>query len=136
MKNSGILYTFVQCEDRMWRLNEREMPDGLRIESGSDWFCLHYDFIEYILNSKDEYLLQLKSFFQLTLLPSEVYLFIKLNTCLRANETVCFIQKTFFHMVIVNSPFCNKVVNNNLKHISWNRQMGCTCSYYHVVDCK
>ncbi len=56
----------------MWRLNKREMPNGLKIESGSDWFCLHHDFIEYLLISQDEYLSQLKYFFEFTLLPSEV----------------------------------------------------------------
>jgi len=76
VKNSGIQYKFVECENRMWRINKREMLDGIEIGGGSDWFCLHSDFIEYILTSNDEYLIQLKNFYRFTLLPSEVIIYI------------------------------------------------------------
>lgn len=56
----------------MWKIADRELPDGLLIDGGSDWFCLNYKFIEYILTSNDSYLNTLKEFYSYTLLPSEV----------------------------------------------------------------
>jgi protein xylosyltransferase len=72
VKKQGLNRTFLQCEDRMWRLGERHLLNGLQFDGGSDWFCLHHDFVEYIINSEDIYLSALKKFFKYTLLPSEV----------------------------------------------------------------
>jgi protein xylosyltransferase len=63
---------FHQCENRMWRIANRSLPQGLQIDGGSDWFCLNYEFINYLVHSTDEYLIHLKDFFNFTLLPSEV----------------------------------------------------------------
>ena len=72
VKNQGLEYVFNQCENRMWRIANRSLPLGLQLDGGSDWFCLHYEFIDYIINSNDEYLFDLKLFYNFTLLPSEV----------------------------------------------------------------
>ena len=72
MENSGIERTFLQCENRMWRIGVRQLPLGLQIDGGSDWFCLNHEFVEYVLNSGHDYLKHLKTFYNYTILPSEV----------------------------------------------------------------
>lgn len=56
----------------MWRIANRSLPIGLQVDGGSDWFCLNSEFIDYVINSNDEYVLDLKLFYNFTLLPSEV----------------------------------------------------------------
>jgi protein xylosyltransferase len=38
----------------------------------SDWFCLHFDFVEYLIKSTDSFIGKIKQFYTYTLLPSEV----------------------------------------------------------------
>jgi protein xylosyltransferase len=83
----------------MWKIGKRQLPTDIHLEGGSDWFCLSFKFINYINKSKDSYIQRLKLLFQYTLLPSE----------------------SFFHSVIINSPFCLNFINSNLKLINWNR---------------
>lgn len=97
----------------MWRLGTRKFPIGIQFSGGSDWFCLNHKFIDYVIKSKDEYLENLKIFFNYTLLPSE----------------------SFFHTVILNSPFCiGNYINTHLKFVNWKRKRGCNCEYKNVVD--
>lgn len=56
----------------MWRIGGRKLPIGMQFAGGSDWFCLNNKFVNYVVNSKDEYLENLKIYFNYTLLPSEV----------------------------------------------------------------
>jgi hypothetical protein len=56
----------------MWRVGTRSLPIGIQFAGGSDWFCLNHNFIDYIVNSNDELLANLKIFFKNVLLPSEV----------------------------------------------------------------
>jgi protein xylosyltransferase len=68
------MYAFLQCENRMWRVSEQRMPNGIQIGGGSDWFCLNHQFIDYLVNSKDKLLLSLKQLYANILLPSEVFI--------------------------------------------------------------
>ena len=71
-QKQGLEYTFLNCENRMWKINKRVFASGLQFGGGSDWFILNSGFIDYILNSNDPYLQHLKFFYNYTLLPSEV----------------------------------------------------------------
>lgn len=112
IKKQGLNKTFLQCENRLWRIGDRQLLPGLQIDGGSDWFCLNYDFIYYLINSEDDYLKELKNFYKYALLPSE----------------------SFFHTVLMNSPFCETHVNGNLRLVNWIRSRGCKCQYKHIVD--
>lgn len=63
---------FLECDTHMWRLGERSLQDGIRIDGGSDWFCLHRDFATYVTQSKDELVTGLKAYWEYSLLPAEV----------------------------------------------------------------
>ena len=108
----GINYTFIQCDDHMWKLGPRQLPQGITIDGGSDWITLHRDFIEFVLTTDDILLRQLKLFFKYTLLPVE----------------------SFFHTVLRNSRFCHTYVKHNLRIVNWIRKLGCKCQYKHIVD--
>ncbi len=56
----------------MWKLGRRDLPYGVQLGGGSDWFCLNYDLISFIVESKHEFLDKSMFFFNYTLLPSEV----------------------------------------------------------------
>ena len=63
---------FYECDTHMWRLGERPLQDGIRIDGGSDWFCLNRKFTKYVVNSKDKLVSGLKEFWKYSLLPAEV----------------------------------------------------------------
>ncbi|CAJ0965776.1 unnamed protein product [Ranitomeya imitator] len=43
-------------------------------------------------------------------------------------------MSVFFHTVLENSPYCDTMVDNNLRITNWNRKLGCKCQYKHIVD--
>merc|ERR1711935_97695 len=96
----------------MWRLSERTTPEGIIIDGGSDWIALNYGFSNYVIESADQNLAQLKTWFNYTLLPAE----------------------SFFHTVVQNTHHCESFVDNNLRMTNWNRARGCKCQYKHIVD--
>ena len=98
----------------MYRLGPRSLPDGLKLDGGSDWVCLSNDFIDYILDEehRDTMLEGLLTVFNYTLLPAE----------------------SFFHTALRNSHFCSSYVNNNLRITNWKRHIGCKCQHKAVVD--
>ena len=65
---------FHECDNRMWRLGPRNLPDGIRVDGGSDWICLNRKFISYVINENDTLLNGLKDFWKYSLLPAEVQL--------------------------------------------------------------
>ncbi len=75
MKNQGLEFAFLQCENRMWKVGKKELSLGVQFSGGSDWFCLNSNFIDYVVNSNDKLIQNLKIFYKYTLLPSEVKLF-------------------------------------------------------------
>lgn len=113
IQKQGLDKIFVECDNHMWRIGDRDLPNGIQIDGGSDWIGLSREFVEYITNSNKDMLLEgLWTVFSHTLLPAESY----------------------FHTVLRNSRFCHTYVDNNLHVTNWKRRMGCKCQYKHVVD--
>nr|KAG5714701.1 hypothetical protein BaRGS_000189 [Batillaria attramentaria] len=112
IKKQGLDQTFYECENHLWRIGRRPLPNGIRVDGGSDWICLYRDFARYIATKDDELLQGLSSFYKYTLLPAE----------------------SFFHTTLQNSEFCAQSVDNNLHLTNWRRKQGCKCQYKHIVD--
>ncbi|XP_056143628.1 xylosyltransferase 2 [Lampris incognitus] len=112
IKKQGLDRLFHECDNHMWRLGERNIPEGLEVSGGSDWFALTRRFVDYVINSQNELVLGLKQFYTYALLPAE----------------------SFFHTVLGNSHMCDTLVDNNLRVTNWNRKLGCKCQYKHIVD--
>uniref|UniRef100_A0A665V5G2 Xylosyltransferase 2 n=1 Tax=Echeneis naucrates TaxID=173247 RepID=A0A665V5G2_ECHNA len=112
IKKQGLDRLFHECDNHMWRLGERNIPEGLEVSGGSDWFALTRRFVEYVINSQDDLVSGLKQFYSYALLPAE----------------------SFFHTVLGNSHMCDTLVDNNLRVTNWNRKLGCKCQYKHIVD--
>uniref|UniRef100_A0A2M4BCE2 protein xylosyltransferase n=2 Tax=Anopheles marajoara TaxID=58244 RepID=A0A2M4BCE2_9DIPT len=120
IQKQGLDMTFVECDNRMWRIGERTLPTGIAIDGGSDWVCLSREFASYVTaqpdqpdgDGRDELVTGLLRVFGYTILPAE----------------------SFFHTVLRNSRFCHTYINNNLHMTNWKRQLGCKCQYKHIVD--
>ena len=65
-------FLFYECDAHMWRITQRKIPTGVRIDGGSDWLGLDREFCEYAVGIQDELARGLKAFWQYSLLPSEV----------------------------------------------------------------
>uniref|UniRef100_A0A182XMH0 protein xylosyltransferase n=1 Tax=Anopheles quadriannulatus TaxID=34691 RepID=A0A182XMH0_ANOQN len=116
IQKQGLDMTFVECDNRMWRIGDRPLPAGITIDGGSDWVCLSRDFARYVtgdgVGQRDELIQGLLRVFEYTILPAE----------------------SFFHTALRNSRFCHTYTNNNLHMTNWKRQLGCKCQYRHIVD--
>lgn len=114
IQKQGLDKTFVECDTHMFRIGDRELPEGIQIDGGSDWICLSRNFIEFVINNaqNNELIRGLLVVFRQTLLPAE----------------------SFFHTVLRNSQFCDTYIDNNLHVTNWKRKLGCKCQYKHVVD--
>lgn len=71
IQKQGLDKTFVECEARMWRVGEKELPKGIVWDGGSDWLALSRPFVDYIVTG-DHLISGLSQFFKYTLLPAEV----------------------------------------------------------------
>eukprot|EP00079_Xenopus_tropicalis_P029864 XP_012825540.1 PREDICTED: xylosyltransferase 1 isoform X1 [Xenopus tropicalis] len=112
IRKQGLDRLFLECDTHMWRLGDRKIPEGINVDGGSDWFLLNRKFVEYVTFSNDDLVTKMKQFYSYTLLPAE----------------------SFFHTVLENSPYCDTMVDNNLRITNWNRKLGCKCQYKHIVD--
>ncbi|XP_065659775.1 xylosyltransferase 1 isoform X2 [Hydra vulgaris] len=112
IRKQGISRTFLECDEHMWRLGERKLPDTIDFDGGSDWIALNRKFVEYVVFSEDTLVLGLKHFYRYALLPAE----------------------SFFHSVLRNSPHCETYAKGNLRLTNWKRKLGCRCQYKHIVD--
>ncbi|KAJ8001825.1 hypothetical protein DPEC_G00173440 [Dallia pectoralis] len=112
IRKQGLDRLFLECDTHMWRLGDRKIPEGISVDGGSDWFLLNRPFVEYVINSRDDLVVNMKQFYTYTLLPAE----------------------SFFHTVLENSVHCESMVDNNLRITNWNRKLGCKCQYKHIVD--
>ncbi|KAJ8384004.1 hypothetical protein AAFF_G00212480 [Aldrovandia affinis] len=112
IRKQGLDRLFLECDTHMWRLGDRNIPEGVAVDGGSDWFLLSRTFVDYVVNSQDDLVTNMKRFYAYTLLPAE----------------------SFFHTVLGNSPHCERTVDNNLRITNWNRKLGCKCQYKHIVD--
>ena len=115
IKKQGLQWNFYQCEDRVWRVGKRKLPKGIIYSGGSDWFALPRDFCEYIADDVGNSSSLVGPLFKLynhTLLPAE----------------------SFFHTVAINSKFCDRYHDHNLRVTNWHREQGCKCQHRNVVD--
>ncbi|XP_050723662.1 xylosyltransferase oxt-like [Eriocheir sinensis] len=112
LQKQGLDRTFLECENHMWRIGERHLPLGIRVDGGSDWLCLNRAFVDYVVTSQSQLVRGLKKVYSYTLLPAE----------------------SFFHTVLRNSEFCQSFTDNNLHITNWKRKLGCKCQYKHIVD--
>ncbi|XP_076034140.1 xylosyltransferase oxt-like [Oratosquilla oratoria] len=112
LQKQGLDRTFLECETHMWRVGERKLPLGIRVDGGSDWLCLNRQFVNYVVSSRDQLVTGLKKIYSYTLLPAE----------------------SFFHTVLRNSKYCQTFTDNNLHVTNWKRKLGCKCQYKHIVD--
>ncbi|KAK3864332.1 hypothetical protein Pcinc_029975 [Petrolisthes cinctipes] len=112
LQKQGLDRSFLECETHMWRIGERRLPLGIRVDGGSDWLCLNRAFVEYVVTSQSQLVRGLKKVYSYTLLPAE----------------------SFFHTVLRNSEFCQTFTDNNLHITNWKRKLGCKCQYKHIVD--
>ena len=72
IRKQGLDRTFYECDTHMWRLGPRKLPDGIRIDGGSDWIGLNRKFCDYLITTKDELIPGLLKVWKYTLLPAEV----------------------------------------------------------------
>jgi hypothetical protein len=71
----------------------RKFPKGYTPYGGSQWWCLTRDACSYIVKEQDS----LYNFYKYTLVPDEMY----------------------FHTLLLNSPFKEKIVNDTLTFFKW-----------------
>lgn len=112
IKKQGLDKTFHECDHHMWKLGDRNLPTGIVFDGGSDWVGLTHDFASYLTFANNSLIRGLKQVFDQTLLPAE----------------------SFFHTVLVNSEYCDSIINNNLHVTNWQRKLGCHCQHKQVVD--
>lgn len=72
IRKQGLDKTFHECDTHMWRLGSRDLPDGIRMDGGSDWIALNRKFCNYVVHGTDDLLVGLKKIYKYTLLPAEV----------------------------------------------------------------
>ena len=100
----------------MWRIGDRSLPAGIRIDGGSDWIGITRQLAEYattalVDQSADPLVRGLKDVYRQTILPAE----------------------SFFHVLVLNSKFCGSYADNNLRMTLWRRSQGCLCQHRNVV---
>lgn len=72
IKKQGLDRLFHECDSHMWRLGERQIPEGIVVDGGSDWFALTHKFVKYVTYTHDVLVSELRRFYKYTLLPAEV----------------------------------------------------------------
>lgn len=115
IQKQGLNRHFYQCDDHLWHMGFRSLPVGIVYSGGSDWFALPRDFCLYIAQQETNssgLVKPLINVFNHTLLPAE----------------------SFFHTLALNSEFCDKYADNNLRYTNWDRKRGCKCQHRDVVD--
>lgn len=115
IKKQGLDRNFYQCENRVWRMGKRQLPRGIIYSGGSDWFALPRDFCIYVirdLSNREGLVKPLMQIYNHTLLPAE----------------------SFFHTLALNSDFCDRFTDTNLRLTNWNRKRGCKCQHKDTVD--
>ncbi|XP_052895887.1 xylosyltransferase oxt-like [Anopheles moucheti] len=104
INESGYSKNFLECDNRMWIIGNRQLPSGIVTNGGSDWFCLSREFIQYVLDDRHD-------------LVADV---------MRIMEHTVFGTENFFHQVLPNSPFCQTLYSSGLRLISWAYGVGCS----------
>jgi hypothetical protein len=79
------LFHFEECDDHVFKVFPRNLPVGLQIEFESDWVTLHYNYVNYLVTSDDQFLNSWKSFLNHTIIPTEVNELIIINELQKTN---------------------------------------------------
>ena len=105
--NSGYNYTFVECDNYVYKIAPRTLPKGIIYKSGSDFLCLSKYFVKYILQKDDPFIHGLYSVFNYTQMAPE----------------------KFFQVALRNSKFCTTHINSNIRVVNFakNKTRGCHC---------
>ena len=82
---------FHECDNHLWRLGPRQLQDGIRVDGGSDWICLHRGFVHYVVGDNSSLVTGLKAYWKYSLLPAEVVKYSLLPT-----EVVITVRKCTF----------------------------------------
>ena len=69
----GMRKLFYNCDGRMNRLGDRDLPFGLQWVGGSDWVTLHRDFVHYLVTSDDSLVRGLTSFYFYSIMAPESF---------------------------------------------------------------
>lgn len=72
LRKQAFMRTFYECDFHLWRVGNRSVPAGIRVDGGSDWICLNRKFVQYVTSSRDELVMGLNEYFKYSLLPAEV----------------------------------------------------------------
>ena len=69
----GMRKLFYNCDGRMNRLGDRDLPFGLQWVGGSDWVILHRDFVHYLVTSDDSLIRGLTNFYFYSIMAPESF---------------------------------------------------------------
>ena len=108
----GLDQTFVECDERMWRVGPRKVPSGINIRVGSNWILLNKEFVSYVINGDDDMINGLRKMYNYTVIAAE----------------------SFFHTTLQNSKFCSSYVKTNLRLENWKKHLGRKSTYESVLD--
>ena len=72
IQKQGLDRTFVECDNHMWRVDNRPLPPDVTVDGGSDWIAITRNYTHYLSTSRDPFLVGLKRYYEFSLLPAEV----------------------------------------------------------------
>ena len=72
IQKQGLDRTFIECDNHMWRVDNRELPPDITLDGGSDWIAINRNYSHYLVTNKDPFLAGLKRYYEFSLLPAEV----------------------------------------------------------------
>ena len=72
IQKQGLDRTFVECDNHMWRVDNRRLPGDITVDGGSDWIAIHRNYSRYLVTDRSEFLTGLKRYYEFSLLPAEV----------------------------------------------------------------
>ena len=73
IQKQGLDRTFVECDNHMWRVDNRKLPVDITVDGGSDWIAIHRNYSRYLVTDRSRFLTGLKRFYEFSLLPAEVH---------------------------------------------------------------
>jgi hypothetical protein len=68
----AMSWYFVECDDYVYQVINRTVPIGVQIEGNADWLLFNRVFLDYVVNSDDEFLVILRDYFKNFIVPTEV----------------------------------------------------------------
>ncbi|XP_050072788.1 xylosyltransferase oxt-like [Anopheles maculipalpis] len=103
ISETGYDKNFVECDNRMRLIGDRELPAGVTMNGASDWFCLTREFVQYVLDERNDLVADFMTLMEHTIFGTE----------------------NLFPQVLLNSHFCQTHYNSGLRLVSWSPGNGC-----------